>query len=52
LAGIHVALAYYHDHQAEMDAVIRDSLAHARRERQRSMDDSALRRRLLDRGVL
>jgi uncharacterized protein (DUF433 family) len=52
LAGIHMALAYYHDHQEELDGVIRESLAQARRERQQSMEASALRQRLLDRGLL
>ena len=48
----HSTLAYYHDHQEELDAVIRESLVQARRKRQQSMEDATLRRRLLERGFL
>ena len=45
LAQIHTALAYYYDHQAEMDAQIQGDLKSVR-ELRASLDASPLQRRL------
>lgn len=50
LAQIHAALGYYYDHQAEMDAHIRQTLTQAEKLRAEA-GESPLRRRLREKSV-
>lgn len=51
LAQIHAALAFYYDHQQEMDAVIQRSLEQAKRRRAEA-GESPIRKRLREMGKL
>ena len=51
LAEAHAAMAYYFDHQQEIDTEIRDELDEADRARQ-AADDSPVRLRLRAKGLL
>ena len=51
LAQIHAALAYYYDHQAEIDAQVQGSLQSYERAREEGAD-SPLRKRLRELGKL
>ena len=52
LAMVHAALAYYFAHKEEIDAQMKASNERAEELRNGSLSDSALRKRLLDQGVL
>ena len=51
LGQIHAALAYYFDHQTELDAEIQRQVADADRRRSQNLDSPG-RRRLRSRGLL
>lgn len=51
MTQIHAALAYYYDHQREMDALIQKSLEQVRR-RQEEAGESPIRKRLRELGKL
>ena len=51
LAQIHAALAFYYDHQQEMDALIQQSVAQAKRRRAET-GESPIRKRLREMGKL
>ncbi len=51
MAQIHAALAYYYDHQREMDALIQQSLKQVSR-RQEEAGESPIRKRLRELGKL
>jgi hypothetical protein len=50
-AEAHAAMAYYFDHQTEIDAEIRDEISEANRDHQ-AANDSPLRLRLRAKGLL